>query len=149
MASNFTTYLIYNKGAISTLRSVGVNMVTNENKRNLIINLCDEEFDFLDYLGLEQNSYRTHGQNFIMNGRFDQNNYWDDPTTEKFMDGTMIPLDYETLKNDTEYIYHLKSYKNLPVFYLEEFLDTERIIKQVISDLGKEINRPIRLFPLD
>ena len=141
LASNYTTHLIYNKGAISTLRSVGVNMITNENIRNQIINLYDEEFDFLDYLGMEQNSYRNHGQNFIMNTRFEQNNFFDDPSTEKIFDGAMVPLDYEALKKDSEYLYHLKSYKNQTYYYLEEFLTTENMISQVISDVEKEITR--------
>lgn len=141
MASNSTTHIIYNKGAISTLRSVGINRITNEKIRNQIVNLYDEEFDFLDYLGVEQNNYRTHGQNFIMNSRFDQNNFWDDPSTEKEWDGAMVPLDYEALKSDNEYRYHLKSYKNLTVYYLQEFLDTETTISQVISDIDEEIKK--------
>lgn len=141
MASNSTTHIIYNKGAISTLRSVGVNTITNEKIRNQIINLYDEEFDFLDYLGVEQNNYRTHGQNFIMNSRFDQNNLWDDLSTDEEWDGAMVPLDYEALKIDYEYLYHLKSYKNLTWYYLYEFTNTETTISQVISDITAEVKR--------
>jgi hypothetical protein len=142
ITSHSTTHIIYNKGAISNLRSTGVNIITNEEIRNQIINLYDVKFDFLDYLGLEQNNYRTHGQNFIMNGRFDQNNFWDDPTTkDDLFDGAMVPLDYEALKEDMEYMYYLKSYKNLTGYYLYEFSDTEKTIEQVISALGEEIVR--------
>lgn len=140
LASFYATHIIYNKGAITTLRSIGVNTITNEKIRNQIINLYDEEFDFLDYLGTGQDDYHTHIRNSILYSRFDQV-LFDDPSTAAEYDGSMVPLDYEGLKKDSDFLFHLKSYKNLTVFYLEEFLGTETIIAQVISDLEEEIKR--------
>lgn len=140
LASNYTTHLIYNNGAISTLRSVGVNIITNEQLRNEIINLFDVKFAFMDYMGNEHDNYCTHGKNFILNSRFDQVNYYDDPTTDKEYDGKMIPLDFERLKKDSEYLFHIKSYKNLTSYYLQSYLDTESAISQVISNIEEEIN---------
>ena len=141
VASFYTTHIIYNNGAISTLRSVGVNTISNEKIRNQIIYLYDEHFDFMDYHGVEQNNYCTHIKNFILNSRFDQVNFYDDPLTEEEYDGKMIPLDFEGLKNDSEYLFHLKSYKNLTRYYLERFLETESDISLVISNIDKELKR--------
>ena len=140
IASFYTTHLVNSEGAISTLKSIGVNMITNEKIRYQIIDLYDVKFDFMDYLGIiEQNSLSAHVKNYILNSRFEQANYFDDPLTEKEYDGAMIPLDYESLKNDSEYLYFLKSYKNLTIYYLDEFFEVENQISQVISDIEVEL----------
>lgn len=139
IASFYTTHLIYNKGAITTLRSIGVNTITNEKLRNWIINLYDEDFDFLDYFGAHQDNYHTHVRNFILYSRFDEL-LFDDLMTKAEFDGSLIPLDYESLKNDSDFLFHLKSYKNLTWLYLKTFLETESEISQVISNIEAELN---------
>lgn len=141
LASNYTTHLIYNNGAISTLRSVGVNTITNENLRNQIIALFDVKYDFMDYLGNNHDNYCWHGKVSILNTRFYQASYYDDPKTEKEFDGGMIPRDFEGLKKDIEYIYHLKTYKNETEYYLQNFFEIERLVYQVISNISEELKR--------
>lgn len=60
--------------------------------------------------------------------------------TEKAWDGAMIPLDFEALKNDSEYKYQLKSYKNETYYYLQGCYDTKRQISQVILNIEEEVN---------
>ncbi len=139
LASIYTTHLIYNKGAITTLRSIGVNTITNEKLRNQIIRLYDEEFDFLDYQGVTQDNYHTHVRNFILYNRFDQLSF-DDPMTAAEYDGKMVPLDFDGLKSDSAYLFHLQSYKNITSFYLDIFIKTESSISEVISDIEEELN---------
>ncbi len=139
LTSNLSTHLIYNNGAISTLRSIGVNIITNEKIRNKIINLFDVKYDFMDYLGKTHDNLCWHGIKYILNSRFEQANYFDDPMTEKLWDGAMIPRDFEGLKNDSEYLYHLKTYKNTTDYYLQNFLDIESLVSKVISDIEKEL----------
>ena len=141
LASNYTTHLIYNKGAISTLKSTGVNIITNEKVRNQIIELYDVNFDFMDYLGRNHDSYCWHIKKFVHNIRFEQGSYFDDPATEKAWDGEMIPLDFEALKNDREYNYQLKTYMNETNHYLQECYRTKSQISQVILSIEEEVKK--------
>ncbi len=140
LASFYTTHIIYNKGAITTLRSIGVNIITNEKLRNQIIRLYDEEFDFLDYQGVSQDNYHTHVRNFILFNRFDELSF-DDPMTVAEYDGELVPLDFDGLKNDSDYLFHLQSYKNLTSLYLGIFIKTESSISEVISSIEEELKR--------
>ncbi|MGB5386248.1 MAG: hypothetical protein WBN20_05630, partial [Eudoraea sp.] len=140
LTSHLTTLIIYNKGAISTLKSIGINTITNEKIRDQVINLFDVKLYFLDMVGNVHGSSSIYGINHILNSRFDQANYYDDPMTEKEWDGAMIPLDYEGLKKDNEYLYFVKSYKNLTFYYLQNFFDIENEISQVISNIEEELN---------
>lgn len=139
LASNYTTHLIYNNGAISTLRSVGVNTITNEKLRNQIIKLFDVNYNFMDYLGINHDNYCWHGKMSILNSRFYQASYYDNPNTKKEFDGAMIPRDFERLKNDSEYLYHLNTYKNETVYYLHNYFEIESLVSQVISDIEEEL----------
>ena len=94
----------------------------------------------MDYLGRNHDKQCLNAKNFIFNSRFEQASYYDDPMTEKEFDGVMIPLDFEALKNDREYKYQLKSYKNETAYYLQECYNTKSQISQVISDIEKELN---------
>ena len=140
MDAFLVTHWFWNSGGIQSLKAIGVNMVTNENVRSQIIELYDYRYDYMRYLTTGLNNSYAFGQENILLGRFDQAQFWDDYETEELWDGGgMIPLDYEGLKRDDEYQFHLKSFYNLSGYYLKECDSTRNMINRAIANIGEEI----------
>ncbi len=129
----------YNQGALETLKSTGVSIITNEKLRNEIVELYTNWFDYMMYLTRHMDGWQNYGSEFIWNTRFDQAEYFDDYLTEKEWDGAMIPIDFEGLKIDNEYKYFLRSYKNATKYYLDDLIVTRSKISQIVSDIELEI----------
>lgn len=143
IASFYVTSWMYNSGGFQTLKSLGVNMITNENIRNEIIYLYDVQYTFLQYLTNNMNNSYSFGEQNILRTRFEQAKLFGDynKTGEDWVkwDERMVPLDYEALKNDNDYKFHLKTYMNEVYFYLINCGDTKNMISQAIINLEKEI----------
>jgi len=129
----------YNQGALVTLKSTGVIIITNEKLRNEIVELYTNWFDYMMYLTRHMDKWQNFGSEFIWSTRFDQAEYFDDYLTQKEWDGAMIPLDFEGLKIDDEYKYFLRTYKNSTKYYLDELINTRSRVDQIVLDIEKEI----------
>ncbi|WP_297798589.1 DUF6090 family protein [uncultured Eudoraea sp.] len=140
LAANYFTYLGYSRGGIESLRSLGVNTITNEKLRSQIITLYDMNYVHMLYLSDQSKNKNGYAIQNLFISRFDQGEYFDDPNTENPYDGSMIPLDYEALKKDTEYIYYVKTYRNGIDYYLNECYTTKTAITQLIKDIEEELN---------
>ncbi len=139
LASNYFTYLGYSRGGIESLKSLGVNTITNEKLRNQIITLYDMSYVHMLYLSDQSKDKLQYAVKNIFISRFDQGEYFDDPNTEILYDGAMIPLDYEALIKDTEYIYYVKTYRNGIDYYLGFCYETKDKISQLISSIDEEL----------
>lgn len=140
VTSFVVTNWMYNSGGIQSLKSLGVNTVSNEQIRSQIINLYDFRYDYMRYMTTLMNNSYSFGEQNIFLGRFKESQYFDDYKTEKLWDGGMIPLDYEGLLNDDEYIFHLKTFYNSTAYYLKEgCYTTKDTISLLILNLEKEI----------
>lgn len=148
IASFFATYWLYNSGGIQSLKSLGVNTITNDSIRNQLITLYDFRYNYMRYLTENMNTNFLNGEQNILRSRFDQAKLFGDmsgdiewdPEWVKW-DQKMIPLDYEGLKNDTEYKFHLKTYTNEVFWYLLNCGDTKNMISQAISNIEEEIKK--------
>ncbi|MBT8179953.1 MAG: hypothetical protein KJO53_00040 [Eudoraea sp.] len=143
---HFVTSLIlshwfYNSGGIQSLKSLGVNTVSNEKIRSEIIQLYDNRYDYMRYMTTAINNKQAFGEEQILLSRFDQAQFFDDYETEELWDGSMIPLDYEALKSDDKYKFHLKTFYNATAYYLVECDSTRNMMTRAIKNLEEEINR--------
>ncbi|WP_297691437.1 DUF6090 family protein [uncultured Eudoraea sp.] len=96
ITSFIATFWIYNSGGIQSLKSLGVNTVTNEEIRSDIIQLYDFRYDYMRYLTTSLNTMIQFGEQNILLGRFKEAQFFDDYETEELWDGGMVPLDYES-----------------------------------------------------
>lgn len=141
LTSLVLTQWFYNSGGIQSLKSLGVNTVTNEKVRSQIIELYDYRYDYMRYLTTAINNKQAFGEEQILLSRFDQAQFFDDYETKELWDGSMIPLDYEALKSDDKYKFHLKTFYNATAYYLVECDSTRNMITRAIKNSEKEINR--------
>lgn len=140
LASFYVTELFPTSGGIQTLKSIGVNTISNESLRKKIIDLYDVRYTFMRYLGEIITDSYVYNENNILSTRFDQAAFYDDPMTKKEWDGGMVPMDYEGLKDDSEFKFHLKSFKNGIEHYLSNYYDLTSRISKIISDIDAEVN---------
>lgn len=96
----------FTNGPFETLKSAGIELVTNTPLQKKILEVYD---DWDPWLETTEKTYVTMvldaGLNLYQT-RFDQ--FWHGTEKDSVLTGAMHPVDYEGLKNDTEYIYFLK-----------------------------------------
>ena len=139
LTATLNTHFTPRLGAFETLKSTGVNIIRNDSLRDQIISLYTFRFDFKKYLTRHMNALQTYGEESIFNTRFDQAEKFDDYTTAKGWDGAMIPLDFEGLKKDNEYLYFLRTYKNATRFYRDQLHETHHKAVILINKINDEL----------
>ena len=109
---------LHSTSAFETLKAQGVQLISNETLRNQIIRLYDGQYNGI--LGFENNIHaaRAYRINEIWPGRFEEANKTHFPLTVAFTEGEMVPIDFEALRNDSVYQYHLRNQRNMNRQYL-------------------------------
>jgi hypothetical protein len=139
----------YNTASYETLKSLGVGLVSNDSLRNDLIYMYDSYQNFMT-------TFRNLLPNLVFSAhetlfptRFEQGEDYEltlgedlEPILESEEEiGTMVPLDYEELKKDTEYLYFLKTQRNRNKLYISSLKFFEKKLKELISKVEKEISK--------
>ncbi len=101
----------FTNGPFETLKSAGIELVTNTALQKKILEVYD---DWDPWLETTENIYITmvlEAGKDLYKTRFDQ--FWHGTEKDSVFSGVMHPIDYEGLKNDPEYIYFLKTQMNM------------------------------------
>lgn len=107
----------FTNGPFETLKSAGIELVTNPALQKKILEVYD---DWDPWLETTENNYVTmvlEARQDLYKTRFDQ--FWHGIEKDSAFTGTMHPLDYEALKNDPEYSYFLKTQMNMIYWRVE------------------------------
>jgi len=149
--TNTQWLMAINPSVFESLKSKDLNLISNDSLREKIINLYSWSNGSFT---TDQNRYRDileDGSKNIYNTRFNafwQGNYevWKlnnsfskDYTTDSLI-SEMVPLDFEKLKKDHEYIYFLKSLRNRYNWYIE--INAEgmiNLLNEILDDTEKEL----------
>ena len=128
---------VHTTSAFQTLKAYGVNIISNEELRNKIISLYDGRYN---YLNLAQNNFSQRIEeslNDFLSSRF----YDSYGLEQEGFNGKMIPLNYEGLKRDDEFLYYLRSTRNRNQFYLNYVLEPVRQdVIAVIENINEELS---------
>lgn len=103
-------------GVFETLKSIGLDFISNKELRDCLLVTYGK-----DNLTLKESPNRyhdmvAHASKYIFPSRFDQ--YWKGDRKDSDHILEMIPLDFEKLKKDQEYLYFLKSQRNQHGWYM-------------------------------
>lgn len=130
--------------AFETLKSKGIDLISNENLRNEIITVYDSRYSF--FLKLEQAHFieLNYGLREIFPSRFEESFVFD-VNREDFR-GRIIPINFELLKTDQEFLYFLKTYKNRSIVFVDF---TYKKLKSSVSILIDDINSEIKKIEKD
>ncbi len=129
-----------NVGPYETLKSRGLETISNDTLRNSIVRIYEFNYNGLkkfesqltDYVQtIEKNFYPT---NFDQSYPFDTKN-WN-------LYGEMIPNDFENLKQSKEYMHYVKTIRNKTDFFLKStYIGTHKRTSKLINHLESEIKR--------
>lgn len=143
------TVTTYNTASYETLKSLGVGLVSNIDLRNELIYMYDTHQYFLSEIRATVPDLLFTAHKTLFPTRFEQGDHYVLNLGEKLEPLTgspeeeemwkMVPIDYEGLKNDPEYLYFLKTQRNRNSIYLECLHDFEEKLKDLILNVEDEI----------
>lgn len=113
LASSFPwTRLVINAGAYETIKSHGIELISNVELRDGIVDLFEGRLYFqreLESITQEYSEYmRREGA-----VPFFEASHVDFGVRHRYDLGRSVPIDYETLKEDVTFLYHLETHKHL------------------------------------
>ena len=91
--STLVSYFSFHSGALETLKSTGINIISNEELRKEIVDLYTYWYDYKTYLTKHLNDSHHYGTHQILNSRFIEGQYFDDVATKKELYGHRSPSD--------------------------------------------------------
>jgi len=127
--------------AFETLKSKGIDLITNEDLRNQLISVYDAQYTFFQY---GENSFMEEqniGSRNIFPSRFEESfNY--DLADFNNLHGEIVPLNFESLKTDQEFLYFLKTIKNRTnVFVNFHYKNLRAHVVGLINAIDSEIEK--------
>lgn len=130
-------HLVHSTSSFETLKSKGLDLISNSDLRTKLISLYDSQYDLFLQAEEEELAEVQYGMRHILPGRFESAfNYGGS------FEGKMVPLDFESLKKDQEYLYFIKTQRNRTRSYQSYFYETlKNSVESMIDDLEIEINR--------
>lgn len=128
----------FNNSVFETLESVGVDLISNQELRNNIVNLYDDSDSQIEEFESKYIEILFNASENLLNTRFVD--FWQGDYKSLDYKGKMIPIDFEKLKKDQEYLYFLRTLRNEMGWLIERPIEETQ--KQVI-DLLKSIEKEI------
>ena len=137
--SSNSSIRLYSTAAFETLKSLGVDLISNDSLRQQIIQLYDSWYPYMDsFQDNLENLWRVR-INEGYRGRFEEAINFSGPSDDTG-DGLMAPIDFEALKKDTTYMYDIKTIQNQHRFYLEQHCYKMKTrVEELVADIEEEI----------
>ncbi|MEB2785595.1 hypothetical protein [Algoriphagus persicinus] len=132
-------HFVHSTSSFETAKSRGLDIISNSDIRSKLIAVYDSQYDFFLIAEQEELAEVQYNMRNILPERFESGyNFLGKDTFE----GSMIPLDFESLKTDQEYGYFIKTQSNRTRSYIGYFYENLRkSVASMIDDLEIEINR--------
>jgi uncharacterized protein DUF6090 len=124
-----------------TLKAHGVDLISNTDVRNKIVRLYEDDDEWIVNFEIAYRDFLFDASQNIFNTRF--KDYWHgDYKDLTYSLGEMIPLDFESLRTDQEYLYFIRTQKNhLGWLIYKPIEETKSKLTELSKDLNKEIER--------
>lgn len=141
----FNTMIVFGSNELDSsvyesIKSSGIDIIYDENIRNQIIYLFEISDSYLKKFESQYLSIILDASKNILNTRFDE--VWNGDYKDENVSGEMIPLDFELLKKDQQYIYFLKSLRNQHGYLIDKPMETtEQLLNELIGNIETELKR--------
>ena len=122
-----------------SIKSSDVNLISNANLRDTMVMTYGRIIPWQMNQGERFSQHMTHAIRYIFNTRFED--VWN--TDYLDLDGSkMVPLDYEALLDDQEYLYFIKSLPNFQYYYLDIPTETLKVLfTRMIALIDAELEK--------
>ncbi|MFD2200541.1 hypothetical protein [Shivajiella indica] len=132
-------HFVHSTSSFETAKSRGLDIISNADIRNKLIAVYDSQYDFFLKAEQEELAEVEYNMRHILPSRFESG--WNF-TGKSTFEGNMVPLDFESLKKDREYLYFIKTQRNRTGSYIGFFYENLRkSVEDMIQDLEREIKR--------
>lgn len=134
------TFFINSTSAFETLKSKGIDLIKNEALRVQLINVYDAQYSFFLKVESQFSEEQNLGLRNVFSTRFEEAYKFDLESSD--ISGELVPLNFESLKTDQEFLYYLKSIKNRTIVFVNftyKLLRTH--VVKLITAINKEINK--------
>ena len=132
------TLFRHSTSTFEAMKSKGIEIVSNKSIRNDIIRLYDADYNF--FLKIEKDLIDDvmHGYREVFPTRFEEALKVEFPDPE--FRNRIVPLDFEALKKDQEFLYYIKTLRNETEFILKShYSNLRQDVQHLIADLETEI----------
>jgi len=142
--TNATPEIIINTSTFEALKSNNLNLISNENLRQSITDFYNYYLGEVTGANRRYSDIVEHASLNLYPSRFQsfwETNYedWKDDWTR--IESFMTPLNYEALKKDSEYLYHLRSLPNRRIFLARIHIDKiTQEVNALLDQIDKELN---------
>ncbi|TXE14739.1 hypothetical protein [Algoriphagus aquimarinus] len=131
-------HFVHSTSSFEMLKSKGLDIVSNQAIRGKLISLYDSQYELFLQAEKEELDEVQYGLRHMLSGRFESGFNFSEST----FSGTMVPIDFESLKRDKEYLYFIKTQRNRTRSYIEYFYaNLKNSVESMIHDLELELNR--------
>ena len=133
------TIFVHSTSAFETLKSNGINIIKNESLRNSIIEVFDSRYKtFFTKVEAQLFAEVDRGHQEILNTRFTGSHNYEIKKGE--ITGSYVPLDFEALKKDQEFLYYVRSLKNRHRVHIEFYYQSLKgAVVKLLDDIENEI----------
>ena len=133
-------HFVHSTSSFETAKSKGLDIISNPDIRTKLISIYDSQYDFFLQGEAEELAEVQYGMRHILPGRFEAG--WNYPNSDNTFSGTMVPLNFESLKKDQEYLYFIRTQRNRTRSYIDFFYtNLRKSVESMIQDLDEEIKR--------
>jgi hypothetical protein len=134
------TVFIHTTSAFQSLKSFGVNLISNVELRDKIINIYDGQYRYIQENESVNIQRMEDALNDFLSYRFVESHYLDSVNMD--FNGKMVPLNYADLKKDERYRYFLRSTVNRNKIYLDYVLSAPlQAVEETIEGIEAELAR--------
>jgi hypothetical protein len=133
-------HFVHSTSTFETLRSKGLEIIRNDTLRSQLITLYDSQYEWFLQAEKEELDQVHYCMKQLLPDRFESS--WNFSSADPTFEGEMIPLDFEALKKDTEYLYFIKTQRNRTKSYIDFFyFNLKSHVVLLIDGLEKELKR--------
>ncbi len=134
------SFFVNPTSAFETLKSKGIDLIKNETLRVQLINVYDAQYTFFLKVESQFSEEQNIGLRNVFPTRFEEAYKFDLESSD--YSGELVPLNFESLKTDQEFLYYLKSIKNRTYIFVNyNYKKLRSQVINLITDIDKEINK--------
>ena len=128
----------FDKNVFETLKSTGIDLISNQTIRKRIVKIYEDDDIWITVNESVYLDFLFNASENLFNTRF--KDFWNGDYKDLSVTGEMVPLNFEKLKSDQEYLYFIRTQKHRIGWLLEKSIETTTTdVLQLLEALKKEI----------
>ena len=139
-STRFWGDLDFDKNVFETLKSIGIDLISNQDIRKRIVKIYEDDDVWITVNESIYLDFLFNASENLFNTRFED--VWNGDYKDLTVTGEMVPLNFDKLKSDQEYLYFMRSQEHRIGWLLEKSIETTKTrVSELLEALAKEIEQ--------